>query len=889
MKTQQLISKLFAITVIITGALMISGTSDKESGFKGVTVRVLETQGGPQIHVNGKPVPPRFFFGNFNTGTIALKSEWTSHSFEFVPGEVKGTGMLQFRFAHQPCEIWLADLHIQDSKTGEDLLPPGSFTSPEGFSKSWKLLPSGSANTVGAVTVSEGVLHVVLKNPQGGNWPDFGLDSNASLRFTADRFYRCSFRARAKPETELRISFYNVTGETRKFVGGPPGSFLSQVALARDAGIDLVSFCWTGYPANADCWSPPEVPVNWAPIDNLFREIIAVNPKVLLLPRIKANAPDWWLQRHPEARMVYDGDKIANISCVSDRTYRADLCAYLEKLSRHLLETFPDNFAGIHPHGQNTGEWFYRNSSSRPLSGYDPATQKAFRQWLKTHGDPQSDTAKPPTPDERRAHPYGLLRDPAREKRLIEFARFQQQEMADHLAAMAAACRLGTDGKKLVVFFYGYAFEFPILPNGAPTSGHYALSSLLKSRDIDILVAPVAYYDRDVIGTGSCMSSAESIEKAGILWLNEDDSRTFLDPDKTARTQVGSLVNLEETRMKMRRNTAQASLRGFGTWWMDLPGQGWFNDARIWEEMSLLHPVDSAILNRREPFTPEIAAIVDEQSMCHLTGGSDIVGRGLIFEAGALLGRTGAPYGQYLLDDALQGHIPAKLQIFLSAWELDTAKRAALIRQRHTGFTRVWCYAPGYLYSDHMDVAGIREITGFEAKAVTLASAKATPTEAGKKLGLTVPWGPRQLSRLGIPDNLTKVTPIAEERDTIRPLFCVTATKDETLATYSDGSTAVAVRHSDKGIDVFVGVPQLTTELIRALARIAGVHMFTEGKANVWAAEGYILLQAHDDGPLVINTGKNGTIVDALNSKVLGKGPKLIIVMKKGEVRVIRY
>ena len=93
----------------------------------------------------------------------------------------------------------------------------------------------------------------------------------------------------------------------------------------------------------------------------------------------------------------------------------------------------------------------------------------------------------------------------------------------------------------------------------------------------------------------------------------------------------------------------------------------------------------------------------------------------------------------------------------------------------------------------------------------------------------------------------------------------------------------------DKGIDVFVGVPQLTTELIRALARIAGVHMFTEGKANVWAAEGYILLQAHDDGPLVINTGKNGTIVDALNSKVLGKGPKLIIVMKKGEVRVIRY
>ena len=159
-------------------------------------------------------------------------------------------------------------------------------------------------------------------------------------------------------------------------------------------------------------------------------------------------------------------------------------------------------------------------------------------------------------------------------------------------------------------------------------------------------------------------------------------------------------------------------------------------------------------------------------------------------------------------------------------------------------------------------------MTGFEAKAADVATAEATPTEAGKKLGLAAPWGPKH---------------------PIRPLFSVTASADETLATYSDGTPAVAVRRSPKGIDVFVGVPQLTPELIRALAKLAGVHLFTEGKAAVWAAEGYISVQAHETGPLVLNTGRPGKVVDALDGKVLGDGPEVTLTLKKGEVRVIKY
>jgi hypothetical protein len=285
--------------------------------------------------------------------------------------------------------------------------------------------------------------------------------------------------------------------------------------------------------------------------------------------------------------------------------------------------------------------------------------------------------------------------------------------------------------------------------------------------------------------------------------------------------------------------------------------------------MTLLRPVDAAMLGRQGPFAPEVAAVVDEDSMCHLPGGSAAFARNLIYEGRAALGRSGAPYGQYLLDDILAGRVPAKLQVFLAAWALPPEKRAALAAQRKPGTVRAWCYAPGYLYPDRADAAGIREMTGFEARAVAAGMAEATPTEGGRKLGLAAPWGPKQ---------------------PIRPLFSVTASADETLATYADGSPAVAVRRSEKGIDAFIGVPQLTPELVRALAAMAGAHLYTTGTTSaVWAAEGYVSVQAHEPGPRVIDTGRRGPVADALDGKPLGEGPTVTLTMKKGEVRVIRY
>ncbi len=91
------------------------------------------------------------------------------------------------------------------------------------------------------------------------------------------------------------------------------------------------------------------------------------------------------------------------------------------------------------------------------------------------------------------------------------------------------------------------------------------------------------------------------------------------------------------------------------------------------------------------------------------------------------------------------------------------------------------------------------------------------------------------------------------------------------------------LRKSEHGSDIFIGTPQLTSELIRACSRLAGVHLFTQTDASIWEAEGYLSIQALKDGEIAIDTGTDRAVTDALDGKALGKGPSLGIPMKAGE------
>lgn len=846
------------------------------------TVRVDSSAGVPRIVVDGQPVRARMFWGAPGSRPLAVGTAAQVLEFEFSPVQDEPShATMHFRFGQVPGEIRLDDIEVIDLTTGQEVVPIQDFQAGmQSFQRSWTFWPPGEQNTVGVLDVQAGkgreksaALCVSLRNPPDGRWPDFHIYHHANLALRSGHRYRVRIWAQAEPARDLTVAFYR-PGQTFTYLGGPPSPFESQIKLAAAVGVDFVSF-----PVHLP-WPKPGEPADWTTSDAQCRVVLDANPRALLLPRIGMEPPAWWRDAHPDDVMVWDqGPQKHSGAVVASPDYRRDAAERLAALIAHLEEKFGDRTAGYHPCGQNTGEWFYQGTWGPALNGYAAGDLRAWRSWLAERypndaalqaawHEPEVTLASAavPTPQARRAAPAGILHDPQAGRKLIDFAEFQQQMMADCVCTLARAVREASHGRKLVVFFYGYVFEFGAIRNGPATAGHYALRRALDCPDIDVLCSPISYFDRGLGQSGPAMTAAESVTLAGKMWLYEDDTRTYLGTGRFPGWADG-VSTIEDTNRLLLRNTAQCALRNFGTWWMDLGATGWFDDARMWAEMDRLKALDESLLTKPLPFRPEVAAVIDEPSMLRVAAGGQIVTVPGVYEMRRALGRMGAPYGQYLQDDVLAGRVPANMYVLLTSWALSPRQRRAFATATRGGL-RIWCYAPGYHDDNGSSLDAMQELTGFKMRTVSGQVAWAEPTETAKKLGFVDSFGVKQ-----------PVTPLFAAAD---------ATPAETLATWPDGSAAVALRQTADGGSLFVGPPGLTSQLLRLAARQAGVHLFTQQDCNVYASGPYLVLHAALDGPQEIDTGRRDEIVDLLTGQRLGQGPNAIVPLKKGDTRILR-
>lgn len=621
---------------IVTAALVLNAVAEKP-----VEVRVRDTPQGPKLFVDGEAVAPRFFFGSPQNLTILSWPRKFELVIPFVADADSGSGAVELKVSEKDPPVWFSCATIVDETEGT------TNRLSDAEEKSTRLFRC------------------------------------ENLKFKKSHRYRFHVFHRAKRDRislEHEIS-YALNDGTRHVLPLPYGDTLGDtVRMAGEHGYDLVTFSTENSWGCQTWWAPPEKPRAYDVIDEMCEKLIAANPRVLLIPRISANAPGWMLERDPSLKMKFNNDFTIEMSSISSREYRKAACEEVEKLARHLRAKFPRNFAGLHISGQNSAEWFYMLSQTCDLSGYDVHTRDAFRRYLARQGDKDAMTAEVPAPAERRARRPGQRLDPELDRRVIEFGRFRQEEMASFINELGAAVRRGTDGKSLALFFYGYTWEVGGVPAGAAETGHFFVDWLLKNarENIDAVSAPFSYAERGWPGSSAVMSAAETFSRNGVLWINEDDTRTHHEELWNGSVKVGGFVNDSpwKTRNFLLRNTAKCMMRGHGDWWMDLCGRGWYRDEELWRLRSALKGMDKAFLERETSFKPEIALVLDEESL--MMNGWNSAGAVWPFLNRTGLERCGAPYGQYLLDDVLRDPPDAKLFILAYARDLSPEKRAKL-------------------------------------------------------------------------------------------------------------------------------------------------------------------------------------------------------------------
>ncbi|MGL4594452.1 MAG: beta-galactosidase, partial [Thermoguttaceae bacterium] len=452
------------------------------------TVRVGMKDDVPHILVDGEPVRTRMFFGNPGSRPIAIGTEPQIIQFVFRPLETElERATVHFRFDQKPATIVLDDILVEEVTTDssgavtatKNVFGPCHFENGmSDFDAEWQFWPNGEANTTGAIHVEPKVgqngssgLVVQRTAPKSGNWPDFHFFHKPNLALDRKKEYRVSLWIKSDVPNGLCMAFYR-PGTTFTLLGITDDFFERQIQMANKAGARFISF---SIPLP---WPAPGKPVDWSAVDSACRRVLNADPNALLLPRVPMDPPQWWVDSHPGDVIRWEGTphEARRVAAVSSTKYRQEAAQRLEALVRHLEATFGPNMAGYHPCGQNTGEWFYQDSWGPALNGYAESDAAAWKAWLASRYKNDAglkaawkdenvslENVAVPTSELRRSLESGVLRDIAvnpQFQAVLDFNEFQQEQMADTVLAFAKTVRDASGGKRLVVFFYGYVFEF---------------------------------------------------------------------------------------------------------------------------------------------------------------------------------------------------------------------------------------------------------------------------------------------------------------------------------------------------------------------------------------------------------------------------------------------
>ncbi len=622
-----------------------------------------------------------------------------------------------------------------------------------------------------------------------------------------------------------------------------------QMQLAAEAGIHLYSLLVTLPVRETGALEAFDQIRYWTV---LARE---TNPDAHFLWRIAFAPVGRWQAEYPEAVIRFADGSVGGPSvCAKSWWQRAK--EQLVALVR-LVEQEDEGSATLGYH-LDYGEWFLSESA-----GYDTseAALLAFREWLRHqykgdnvvlracwfNGEVSFSTAtlppfQPSLPHGRVNHFY----HPRREGRWIDYHRFLSDITARRIVELAQAVKEASQGRVLVGAPYGYVLEWK-----HPYAGHFALAQLLRSDAIDFLSAPLSYATRLPGELGALPVPVDSLSLHAKLFLSEEDYRTpfgkatrITDPSTShhlASAQAEAtpdddynppLHTVQAVQQVHQRSLAQSLTLAHGEMWMDLWGEGWLAHPDAWSAARQGQALWE--LRERTPQTPpEVAVIVDPESTRYVRTGSPLIEQMVVQAREAVL-RSGASVGFYLLEDIVRREFPpSRVIIFLNAWRMSRAAHEAIRKRlQRDGRVLVWLYA-STLFHGHRDaLANARETLGVAIARQPWASMQ----------GTQIVNKAHPLARFLKVDKIGAVEPW-------EPSFYAIAENCEVIGEYIDtGLPSLVVGDNKTWKTVFLGERRLTPELVRALVRWAGGHIWLDTNDLVHARYPWVHVHARKGG-----------------------------------------
>lgn len=634
------------------------------------------------------------------------------------------------------------------------------------------------------------------------------------------------------------------------------------------------------YGRSADVWLGPGE-YDYSHLDARLGRIAAANPRAALLLRVSIHSPPWWDQANPDALVTFSngsttapenlpGRKQAYASWASQK-WREAAEESLTRLVEH-LQASPISrlILGYELCGGEWGAWQYPGASRGLFAGYSQSQTEAYRRWLADQygslsklrgawGQPVQpltdesaiDEGRPilswqqitvPDPKQRtKSFPgMGVLREPAGSQHVVDCDLFASELMARCITGLASTVKKAAPNR-LCGAPYGHLFDQARYPYLLQNGGHLAIDTVLESGYVDFLTAPPASVNDGGAATFSTISASLAAHAKATVLIPPD----VADSDR--------LEASTEARIAMAAATGHYTA---------LAAQTFADIKQPWREAL------TATAGLIRPSSAEIAVVVDDTSCAYTVPGNSLMGP-LLDRQRSGLTYIGAPVDVLLLSDVVQKRAPEyRMYIFLNAFQLTDADRASLkslLQQQNA--TAVYVYAAGAI-EGMISGKKMSELTGLFT------------TRIGDS-------GPLQVV---LPDTTYGTEASIEPRFVGVDRLIAADENAEVLASLrGTGYCGLGSRTIGGRRVIWSAAPDMPAELLRGFARQAGVHLFTERDAAVYASGDCMAVYAPRAGAYRVHLPDGARAVDLPTGNSLDdQSGELLLNLEKGQTVLMR-
>ncbi len=603
--------------------------------------------------------------------------------------------------------------------------------------------------------------------------------------------------------------------------------FASFGAYAPDHGINYLAGL---FPMTEHFWVG-EDQYDFLRVDRDLELICPNGNEMYIFPRVYLDTPSWWNEKYPD-ELCRDDTGVEMYESFASERWREDASRALRALMDHInASRWRDCVVGYHIAAGATEEWTHHGYYGQEFRvDYSEVNRRRFCTWLEgkygtvealneAWGSAYSAILEVRLPNvlQRCYSVKGALRDGEKERHVIDFYTYMNELFAECIVHFCRTVKEHSDGTRLAGAFYGYNI-FLIHPD----KGHFALSKVLEFPYVDFIAATGNHPEPGGGWTSNATLTSAAVH--GKLFFCEGDIRTSLTrplgemlPHVVSRNNYyktpvwAPLSCMELTVSAVKKAIARVLTEGVSVWWFDMFG-GAFDDPRI---MELFSDFCLRMRERRAyPLRRDVAFIVDESGVFHMRRNDSPaawINRNQVDE----LSHMGAPADMFEARDLLSPDFDASpyrlviLSGFLSPSE--EIRRAIDEKLRGKGKTLLWCQ----FSAD--SVTGVKtEYDPYGALVRGKFKSEVFPSEA-----VSCPRFAKESLVGGYP-----------------------------LATFEGEETpsVLAFAKEEGGVEIVSVVPTLPSNLLREIAFLSAVHVYTTKGDVIYAGGNYVAIHATSAG-----------------------------------------